>query len=328
VTTLYILFLIAFVFVYINNAPTESSFMVKIVGISLVTLLIVMGNMGSFILETRENRFDEDRQAELKFALKSVVEEDHAFLPKHVEHIYVYPLESQGGVHLREEVYRHPDVEVSAFHQQYVAPVFTANVIETMHRDLSVKPNVTKEQALDGINRTDLLGWARDLGFTGMVQDLRCSVYYFITVTGFLFEVTYPRSYYAEYIHGYPSSLILFVMGSTILILAFFPRFFKSSLNAPLQSLLGGMRSVNEGKVGVEVPIHTEDEFGFLTRSFNGMVKSIREAEDQLKNYANEVEEANLTLESRVEDRTRDLNEKNLELEQTLVELQDTQNQL
>jgi signal transduction histidine kinase len=320
VTSVYILFLIAFVFVYVNNAPSESSFMVKIVGISLVILMIVMGNMGTFILQTLERRFDEDRIAEMKFALKSVVQEDHAFLPKHVQHIYVYPLESEGGVELREEVYRRPDTEVSLFHATYVAPVFTANVIETMRADPSIKPRHAKEQALEAINRTDLLSWARDLAFTGMVQDLRCSIYYF-TVTGFLFEVTYPRGYYGEFIHGYAVSLIFFVIGSTILILVFFPRFFKSSLNAPLQSLLGGMRAVNDGNMEVEVPIHTEDEFGFLTRSFNGMVKSIRGAEEQLKDYAVE-------LEDRVEARTRDLNEKNIELERTLVELQETQNQL
>jgi hypothetical protein len=95
--TLYILFLVSFVFVYVNNAPTPSTFMAKLVGIPLVTLILVMGNMGSFILETLEARFDEDRKAELKFALKSVVQEDFAFLPKHVSHVFVYPLESQGG---------------------------------------------------------------------------------------------------------------------------------------------------------------------------------------------------------------------------------------
>ncbi len=69
--TFHILFLISFVFVYVNNAPTPSSFMAKLVGIPIVTLMIVMGNMGSFILETLENRFDEYRRAELKFAMKS-----------------------------------------------------------------------------------------------------------------------------------------------------------------------------------------------------------------------------------------------------------------
>jgi signal transduction histidine kinase len=282
--------------------------------------------MGSFILETLETRFDEDRR-ELKFAFKSVVEEDFTLLPRHVEQIYVYPLESRSGDEIREEVYRNPDISVSEFHKQFVVPVFTQNVINILRREPFTDPNLAKEWALEDINRLDVLSWAEDLDYTGMTQDLRCSVYYF-TMTGFLFEVTYPREYYADFIHGYAVNLILFIVGSTIVILIIFPRFFKSSLNTPLQSLLGGMRSVNDGDMSVEVPIHTEDEFGFLTRSFNGMVKSIRVAEDQLKGYATDLEEANRTLESRVEDRTRNLNEKNTELEQTLVELQETQNQL
>jgi hypothetical protein len=98
--TFHILFLISFVFVYVNNAPMPSSFMAKLVGIPIVTLMIVMGIMGSFILDKLEDRFDEDRRGELKFAMKSVVQEDHAFLPKHVEHIFVYPLESEGGAEL------------------------------------------------------------------------------------------------------------------------------------------------------------------------------------------------------------------------------------
>jgi len=325
--SIYILFLVSFVFVYVNNAPSPSSFMAKLVGIPLVTLLLVMGNMGSFILETLEERFDEDRKAELKFALKSVVEEDFAFLPKYVNHVYVYPLESKGGVDLREEVYRNPDIPLSEFHKQYQAPVFTNNVIEIMRREGSVDPDLAKEWALEQINRTDVLAWSQEFGYFGMIRDLRCSVYYF-TVTGFLFEVTYDRMFYGRHIDSYAWGLILFILGSTIVILLLFPKFFKSSLNGPLQSLLGGMRAVNDGDMSVEVPVHTDDEFGFLTRSFNGMVGSIRVAEDRLKRYASELEEANETLESRVEDRTRDLNEKNVELEQTLVELQETQNQL
>lgn len=320
ITTFYLLFLIAFVFVYVNNSPTESTFMVKIVGVSLVTLLIVMGNMGTVILEQLEDRFDEERRQEMKLVLKSVVEQDDTILPKHVAHVFVYPMESEGGADLREEVYRQPGSEVSDFHRRYTAPVFTANVVRFLRENPRLNPDQAKDLALQSINRTDLLSWANDLGHGGMLQDLRCSVYYF-TVTGFLFEVAYPQEYYGQHIDDYARSLIVFLLAATVLILVFFPRFFKGSLNAPLQALLGGMRRVNEGDMDVEVPIKTEDEFGFLTRSFNGMVSSIKDAESRLKEYAVE-------LESRVEERTRDLNEKNVELERTLVELQETQNQL
>ena len=47
-------------------------------------------------------------------------------------------------------------------------------------------------------------------------------------------------------------------------------------------------------------PVQVQDEIGFLARAFNAMVKSIRDAQARLKDYAD-------TLEIKVQDRTREL---------------------
>jgi signal transduction histidine kinase len=85
----------------------------------------------------------------------------------------------------------------------------------------------------------------------------------------------------------------------------------------------------------VAVPVEVEDEIGFLTRSFNGMVCSIREAEAGLRSSAEalkvsneQLADTNRTLEQRVAERTRDLSDRNEALEKTLERLRQTQNQL
>lgn len=81
----------------------------------------------------------------------------------------------------------------------------------------------------------------------------------------------------------------------------------------PLETLLTGVGKVNEGDLSVEVPVRVEDEIGFLSRSFNGMVASIRLAQKKLRDYAD-------TLEEKVEERTA-------ELQATLKQVQDLKHQ-
>ena len=57
---------------------------------------------------------------------------------------------------------------------------------------------------------------------------------------------------------------------------------------------------MNQNTYDVEVPVKVEDEIGFLTRSFNKMLASIREANNRLKVYAED-------LEDKVADRTKEL---------------------
>ncbi len=342
VAALYLWFLIAFVFVYINNAPVPSTFLAKLVGVPLVTMLAVVGVMGNVILGALEQTYDTERRREQRQILRGIVEENDALIPEGVRMVTAHPIDVEGAARVLYtggdeggrggfgpsggQPFANRD-DALRFHRAYVEGEFTPGVLDHLRANTSMRPNDAKELMLSELNRTDLIRLTSEFKYRGTVQDLRCSIYYF-TMSGFLFEAVYAPHLYPRYIHSYAVRMAGFLVGATLVMLVGFPYIFKGGMDRPLQSLLTGMREVNGGNTDVAVPIYVEDEFGELTHSFNGMVDSIRRAEAGLRRNAEALEEANRTLEQRVDERTRDLNEKNDQLETAIVDLQAAQNQL
>lgn len=106
---------------------------------------------------------------------------------------------------------------------------------------------------------------------------------------------------YRLFIHksALQQTIIFLIIFSVVTIL--YPLFFKGSLIKPLDELLDGVKNVNKGDLTVKVPVYVQDEIGYLATSFNKMVVSIREAKEQLQDYANNLEE-------KVKERTAELN--------------------
>ena len=73
-----------------------------------------------------------------------------------------------------------------------------------------------------------------------------------------------------------PMALLMLVLPAVVLVL--FPLFLKAGLTRPLGALLEGVRRVDGGDLSGEVPVRMQDEIGHLAASFNGMVRSLREA--------------------------------------------------
>ena len=104
------------------------------------------------------------------------------------------------------------------------------------------------------------------------------------------------------------------ILGSTLFILVIFPFLFRISLVHPLDALLRGVRRVDEGDLDTLVPVRVNDEIGLLAQNFNRMTASLKNAEDQLRAYAE-------SLEDKVAQRTEDL-------QRALEHLTQTQDQL
>ena len=128
-------------------------------------------------------------------------------------------------------------------------------------------------------------------------------------------EVGFDYVAYRKFLHPSALSQTLILFFVVFAVLSIFPLFFRGSLLNPLNMLLEGVRDVNSGNLDVKVPIKVEDEIGYLSESFNNMVASIREAKDQLQDYAH-------NLEDKVKVRTAELN-RTLEEVQKLKEQQD-----
>jgi PAS domain S-box-containing protein len=107
-------------------------------------------------------------------------------------------------------------------------------------------------------------------------------IYYVFEQKGSLYEVGYSYLEYRRYIHGIASQLAILMLAAAAVILILFPQFFQSSIVAPLNALLDGMKQVNAGAHNVVVPIHYQDEIGFLANSFNGMVEQVVDREQRL----------------------------------------------
>lgn len=84
------------------------------------------------------------------------------------------------------------------------------------------------------------------------------------------------------YLHQRMLSLAILVIATTIILILGIPYFFRINFLQPLHELVAGMEQVNEGNLAVSLPIRYTDEIGFVTESFNGMVTSIKQA-DQFK---------------------------------------------
>lgn len=119
-------------------------------------------------------------------------------------------------------------------------------------------------------------------------------------VKGRMLEVGYSYSAYRAYVHPVALKLTLLLVAVVVVVLAGFRFFFLGALVRPLNALLSGVEKVNGGDMSVSVPIKVEDEIGFLSRSFNGMVVSIKDARARLQEYAED-------LEVKVEKRTEEL---------------------
>jgi HAMP domain-containing protein len=115
-------------------------------------------------------------------------------------------------------------------------------------------------------------------------------------------EVAFEYLAYRHFMHPQAQSFITVIMAIIAVVVLGYPLFFYTALLKPLRLLLSGVKRVNDGDLDTEIKVGIEDELGFLSRSFNDMVTSIRGARKELRDYADKLEE-------KVQERTKELEE-------------------
>lgn len=118
-----------------------------------------------------------------------------------------------------------------------------------------------------------------------------------------------------QQIHAQAEPYAWFLIGSVFIIIVVFPFFYNKSVLQPMKTLLKGVDQINQGNLDVNIPVINQDEIGVVTHHFNTMAENLKEANFELKEYAEE-------LEDRVQKRTEELNSKAKLLEFQTQELE------
>jgi HAMP domain-containing protein len=100
--------------------------------------------------------------------------------------------------------------------------------------------------------------------------------------------------------HQIGMKLIYILFFALVLLVIGIPIFLSGTLINPLNALLDGLGKVKKGNLDITIPVKVQDEIGFLSNSFNSMVKSIKDSKDKLEDYAEHLEE-------KVDARTKEL---------------------
>lgn len=100
--------------------------------------------------------------------------------------------------------------------------------------------------------------------------------------------------------------IVLLVMGVTILLMFSFVRIVVK----PIERLAGATEKIAEGDLSLEIGLDQQDEIGQLAAAFDSMVGSLKDSRKEIENY-------NRTLEEKIIERTRELEQAQSQLVQS-----------
>ena len=159
-------------------------------------------------------------------------------------------------------------------------------------------PKTIQELSLQKLYKQKLISYQRNYR---IIQKKRY-LYYVVPNTNKNTYIEFGINYqvYRKKIHNTVKEEVITLLILVCLLITILPLFFRINLVRPLDNLFEGVRKINAGSLDARVKVDVMDEIGFLTNSFNKMVASIQQAQEQLEDYAK-------NLEVKVEHRTKEL---------------------
>ena len=252
--TVFVIFVVVGFFlmfvIYVNYTRDKTTFMAKIVGITLVTMMLLMQGVSYITTNEMERYYDALNMEKVKRSMHS------DFFSKDILYVSRIDLKSKEPARI---VHKNRAFGLDARG--------LSGELEKERSRLNSFPPAHREGA-----RFYRRGLEKNFFF--IAYRTRDPGGKFIQETGFSYRQ------YREFAHPSATKLKIFliVMFATIM---FFPVFFRGSLSAPLKNLLGGVETVNKGDLNTVIPVYARDEIGFLSESFNAMVKSIRHSQEE-----------------------------------------------
>ena len=328
--TVYILFLMnilmtlyfVFAIIYINNTLQPTSFMFKLIGIPLVTLLIIISGISTISFRENEKHYSYDDFEKLELIKDDISSGRPIILPNGVKYV---ALRNGKGLYADSFKILAGDKTITPRKLLLGNKLMKEIDIRDRLRRMGVDPVNPKGEAgrlavrkvTEEIENASVRLMAKRYFYWDVNNEDAFYSFYSFALNNQVYDVGFSYRDYRKTVNDVVIKYILLIVVSVLAIVIFFPLFFWSNMISPLKELLNGVKEVNEGNLDVIVSVSVEDEIGFLSHSFNGMVASIKRSSIKL-NY--EVDERR-----KAED---EVHKKNIEVESTNEDLQATLEEL
>ena len=292
------MFFILFI-TYINSTHESLSFIIRLVSVPLITLLVMFGAVGLIAAIRLNKQSEHERQLQVVLAYHALIQDDLTALPKPV--IYIAAKETAGEN--SENPYRLIFSSRPDFHTQFLVDedAFRQNSPELFTPDIPLDTSDAFRQ-MTALNAQNFLRYDGNPAVSA--PQYLC---YTFLYDGTFYEIGFHLLDQQRSVHDIATGLIHLLLASSLFILFVFPRFFRKTLVNPLNTLLDGIRQADADDQEIVIPVQYEDEIGFLTRTYNQMIASLRQGAEALR-------QANAELETRVEQRTAELSQANTRL--------------
>jgi diguanylate cyclase (GGDEF)-like protein len=284
------LFFFLFVLFYIDHSDTPISLISKVVGISLVSLLLLLNLIGYFMVRETKRTHEKNNLLKVRLCKSNILLNDFSNLPENTSYILRFN-------------------KIKNFPSNYFSVLYS---LKNWHDEKFIYAD---NERLRKNYHNNIFFWTKvNRNHKNLYYQKVKYFAYFFKIKDKIYEVGLNPLNYTLSIHFLIKNILIVVIITILFVLFLFPLFFKTNVLSPMRNLLEGVKKIDKGDFDVEIPIRVRDEFGILSSAFTNMAKSI-------KKYRMELLEYSKNLEKKVEERTAALEIKNKKLKEIQKEL-------
>lgn len=273
---------------FLNYTKTSSILLLKLVGVSLVVALIIIGTISKFPIGYLNSSYDESRVAEVGLIKELVKTGDFMSVPNKVKYIVSLPFSEnsdRNGINL---IY----ASRNDFNLNTIIDGLQNIASESIIRNL-VDP---------GTNRT--ISHRSYLVVSGNIN----YIHYNFLQNYKLYMVGYNYVDLRETIHNTFCVYVYITLASTLIIICGFSLYFNRILVKPLKRLHSVVKNAGNGDYDLKLDVNDDDEIGQISGAIKRIVNSIDSADNKQHDYSGQLKEL-------VKDKGADLRRSHRELE-------------
>ena len=258
--------------VYLNHVPETSSFVTRLAGVVLLTVMLLIGGLGNYFHGELARAYDLERQTLVAQARALLAAGQPMSVALPVSYVVAWDASRPGD----EDAYR------IRFVQPGQSPFELGRLVaENREGHLASwsQPAMQVTTAFADDAWYTVPRWRNYPVGSGVPEYTGFG----FSADGTTWEIGLLESHRTQYLHGITASWLTMLGIGALLVLVLFPVFLRATLVRPLMDLLAGMRRVDAGALDTTLPVRHTDEIGQLTQSFNTLTRTLKASYEELE---------------------------------------------